>query len=98
MRLALRVAFPPGILFLMPSRARALLTCMITLHLLATPASAAAQSDEIAAKKKAGEAAIAAGRFDEAASLYAEIVRAVPNEAGMHVSLGLAHGMAGRAG
>ena len=39
---------------------------------------------------------MAAGRFDEAAALYAEIVRALPNEPGMRLNLGMALSMAGR--
>ena len=39
---------------------------------------------------------MAAGRFDEAAVLYAEIVRALPSEPGMLLNLGMALSMAGR--
>jgi predicted Zn-dependent protease len=39
---------------------------------------------------------MAAGRFDEAAALYAEITRALPNEPGMLLNLGMALSMAGR--
>jgi predicted Zn-dependent protease len=39
---------------------------------------------------------MAAGRFGEAASLYAEIVRALPDEPGMLLNLGMALCMAGR--
>ena len=39
---------------------------------------------------------MAAGRFDEAAVLYAEIVRALPSEPGMLLNLGLALSMSGR--
>ncbi len=39
---------------------------------------------------------MAAGRFDEAAALYAEIVRALPSEPGMLLNLGMALSMAGR--
>lgn len=41
---------------------------------------------------------MAAGRFAEAATLYAEVVRALPNEPGMQLNLGMALGMAGRPG
>ena len=39
---------------------------------------------------------MAAGRFDEAAVLYGEIVRALPNEPGMILNLAMAESMAGR--
>jgi predicted Zn-dependent protease len=39
---------------------------------------------------------MAAGRFDEAALLYGEISRALPNEPGMLLNLGMALSMAGR--
>ncbi len=39
---------------------------------------------------------MAAGRFDEAAALYAEITRALPKEPGMLLNLGMALSMAGR--
>jgi predicted Zn-dependent protease len=37
-----------------------------------------------------------AGRFDEAATIYAELVRAVPGEPGLRLNLGMALAMAGR--
>jgi len=39
---------------------------------------------------------MAAGRFDEAASVYAAIAQALPNEPGMQMNLGMALSMAGR--
>ena len=39
---------------------------------------------------------MAAGRFDEAARLYAEIVRELPDEPGMRLNLGMALSMAGQ--
>ncbi len=39
---------------------------------------------------------MAASRFDEAADLYREVVRALPNEPGMQLNLGMAESMAGR--
>ena len=53
-------------------------------------------SDDLAAKSARGKEAMAAGRFDEAAALYAEIVRALPSEPGMLLNLGMALSMAGR--
>jgi len=53
-------------------------------------------ADDLAAKAQRGKEAMAAGRFDEAAALYAEITRALPNEPGMLLNLGMALSMAGR--
>jgi len=39
---------------------------------------------------------MAAGRFDEAIQIYTELVRALPNEAGLLLNLGMAQSMAGR--
>ncbi len=70
--------------------------------LLATCFSAAATvfagppSEDLARKSARGKEAMAAGRFDEAALLYAEIVRALPSEPGMLLNLGMALSMAGR--
>jgi len=69
---------------------------LAALVLAGAPASAAPQADELAAKAEQGREAMAAGRFDEAAALYAAVVRALPNEAGMRMNLGLALSMAGR--
>jgi len=63
------------------------------------PSSAAlvhAAPDDLAAKAQRGKEAMAAGRFDEAAALYAEITRALPDEPGMLLNLGMALSMAGR--
>jgi predicted Zn-dependent protease len=58
--------------------------------------SARPSSDDLAAKAQRGKEAMAAGRFDEAAALYAQITRALPNEPGMLLNLGMALSMAGR--
>lgn len=58
--------------------------------------SARPSSDDLAAKARRGKDAMAAGRFDEAAALYAEITRALPDEPGMLLNLGMALSMAGR--
>jgi predicted Zn-dependent protease len=60
--------------------------------------SAAAQSRDLAAKSARGKEAMAAGRFDEAAAIYAELARARPNDAGILMNLGMAQSMAGRPG
>jgi predicted Zn-dependent protease len=59
--------------------------------LFASPAD-----DQLAVKAQQGKEAMAAGRFDEAAGLYREIVRALPSEPGMLLNLGMAESMAGR--
>jgi predicted Zn-dependent protease len=53
-------------------------------------------AEDLAAKSAHGKEAMAAGRFDQAAALYAEIVRALPSEPGMLLNLGMALSMAGR--
>jgi len=58
--------------------------------------SARAASDDLAAKARMGKDAMATGRFDEAAALYAEVTRALPHEPGMLLNLGMALSMAGR--
>jgi len=60
------------------------------------PVSAVQPPEELAAKAQQGKAAMAAGRFDEAAALYRVIVKALPNEPGMLLNLGMALSMAGR--
>jgi tetratricopeptide (TPR) repeat protein len=62
-----------------------------------SPALAAPSArQDLAALAERGKAAMAAGRFGEAAGLYAEIVRALPDEPGMLLNLGMALCMAGR--
>jgi len=63
--------------------------------LVAGGTSAAPQTD-LAALAGRGRTAMAAGRFDEAAELYARVVKALPDEPGMRLSLGMALSMAGR--
>jgi tetratricopeptide (TPR) repeat protein len=54
-----------------------------------------AQSDVPAAAHR-GKQAMAEGRFADAAVIYAEVVRALPTDAGMRLNLGMALSMAGR--
>ena len=71
--------------------------CLLAACFLASAAaSASPSSDDLAAKAQRGKEAMAAGRFDEAASLYAEITQALPKEPGMLLNLGMALSMAGR--
>jgi len=71
---------------------------LAALLLFAGPVSAGPQAEDPAARARQGKEAMAAGRFDEAASLYATIVEALPNEPGMRMNLGMALSMAGRLG
>jgi predicted Zn-dependent protease len=59
-------------------------------------AAAVPAAEDLAAKAQRGREAMAAGRFDEAAALYAEITRVLPDEPGMLLNLGMALSMAGR--
>jgi predicted Zn-dependent protease len=56
----------------------------------------ASMGDDLAVKAQRGKEAMAAGRFDEAADLYRQVVKALPNEPGMQLNLGMAESMAGR--
>ena len=69
---------------------------MGALVLAGTPTAAGPPSEELAARARQGRVAMAAGRFDEAARLYAEIVRELPDEPGMRLNLGMALSMAGQ--
>jgi predicted Zn-dependent protease len=79
--------------FLSPSLLPGLLAALV---LAGGAASAGSQSDELTAKAERGKQAMAAGRFDEAATVYAAIVATLPNEPGMRLNLGMALAMAGR--
>jgi predicted Zn-dependent protease len=63
---------------------------LATLLLVGGPLSAGTQTDDLAAKAERAKEAMAAGRFDEAASEYGAIVRALPSEPGMLMNLGMA--------
>ena len=56
----------------------------------------AAQPPDLAAKSDAGKNAMAAGRYDEAAAIYAQLARALPDDAGILTNLGMAQAMANR--
>lgn len=55
-----------------------------------------AQSVDLAAKSQRGKEAMAAGKFAEAAAIYAELVKALPGNPGLLLNLGMAEHMAGR--
>lgn len=69
---------------------------LLALLLLASSQLASAQSAELAAKSKAGTDAMAAGRYDEAVTIYLELAKALPDDAGILTNLGMAQSMAGR--
>ena len=64
--------------------------------LVAAPITARAQSqNDLAARSQQGSAALKAGRFDEAAQIFRELVTARPDEAGLQMNLGMALAMGG---
>jgi len=63
---------------------------------LGTFAAASPQAEELVRKSQQAKQAMAAGRYEEAATLYQELVRALPGDAGMVFNLGLARYSAGR--
>jgi predicted Zn-dependent protease len=69
---------------------------LMALLLLASSQLVFAQSAELAAKSKAGTDAMAAGRYDEAVTIYLELAKALPADAGILTNLGMAQTMAGR--
>ena len=58
-------------------------------------APARAQSEALAAQSRDAKQAMSDGRFDAAAALYRELVKALPDEAGLHMNLGMALAMGG---
>jgi predicted Zn-dependent protease len=62
---------------------------------VAAAAAAAAQDDPVAARAAQGASAMAASRFDEAATIYAELSAERPADAGLLMNLGMARYMAG---
>jgi predicted Zn-dependent protease len=89
--------FPRPPFFLVHAHRRSFACWLLVACLCAGAAvSASPRSDDLAAKAARGKDAMAAGRFDEAAVLYAEIVKALPSEPGMLLNLGMALSMAGR--
>jgi tetratricopeptide (TPR) repeat protein len=69
------------------------------LLVLLTPALSAAntaQSSDVAARSRVASRAMGEGRFDEAAAIYRELLRALPNDAGLLMNLGMALAMGGQ--
>jgi tetratricopeptide (TPR) repeat protein len=54
-----------------------------------------AQGDDLAEKSRRGKELMGAGNFREAARVYAELVKAIPNNPGLLMNLGMAENMAG---
>jgi predicted Zn-dependent protease len=76
-------------------RTRALSPLLAILLLLPAQAGAA-QPPDVAAKSEAGKNAMAAGRYDEAAVIYAQLARSLPDDPGILMNLGMAQTMANR--
>ena len=68
----------------------------LALCLVHATAVLAAQSPDLAAKSERGKLAMAAGRYDEAAAVYADLARTLPTDAGILMNLGMAQSLAGR--
>jgi predicted Zn-dependent protease len=71
------------------------LSILILTASLAFRATAASAQDDIAARAAQGAAAMEAGRFADAARIYAEVAKARPNDAGLQMNLGMAQYMSG---
>lgn len=69
---------------------------LLLVLLLGSPAAAAGQSEALAARAKQGNDAMVAGRYGEAVTAYAELAKALPNDAGIQLNLGMALAMARR--
>jgi tetratricopeptide (TPR) repeat protein len=68
----------------------------VLLALLAAASLSAQSQQEPALQSERGKEAMAAGRFAEAATIYTSLVRALPNNPGLLMNLGMAEYMAGR--
>jgi tetratricopeptide (TPR) repeat protein len=69
--------------------------CVLALCVAAAATAAGAQPRELAAKSERGKEAMAAGKFDQAVAIYSELARALPNDAGILMNLGIAQSMGG---
>ena len=70
-------------------------TAMLCALFLFAARPVVAQTEELAAKSAHGKELMAAGRFEEAARIYADLVKAVPGNPGLLLNLGLAQHMSG---
>jgi predicted Zn-dependent protease len=74
-----------------------ILFCAIAMLGVAVVAPAQPPTPALAARAAEGQAAMKAGEFDQAATIYAELVKARPADAGLLLNLGMARYMAGDA-
>jgi predicted Zn-dependent protease len=70
--------------------------CRCSIVLLLLLGTLSAQDDSLALKSRQGNQLMAEGKFSEAAAIYTELVRAVPNNPGLLLNLGMAQHMAGQ--
>lgn len=75
---------------------RRLVTRLILSFLSLVPAHAQAQHGDLADKQARAQQAMQTERYDEAVALYADLVRALPDNPGLRMNLGLALHSAGR--
>ncbi|HEY2933094.1 MAG TPA: tetratricopeptide repeat protein [Acidobacteriota bacterium] len=68
----------------------------IFLLLCSLDGSPEAQNSQLAEKSRQGKQALEGERFDEAVSIYTDLVRALPGNPGLKINLGLALYMSGR--
>jgi predicted Zn-dependent protease len=74
-----------------------MMRCILTVCLLVLVATAAAaQPPDLAARSRQAAAAMNDGRFDEAARIYREMLKALPDEPGLLMNLGMALAMQSR--
>jgi predicted Zn-dependent protease len=64
--------------------------------LLTCAAAAAAQADDLAVRSRTASRAMSEGRFDEAAGIYRDLLRARPDDPRLLMNLGMALAMGGR--
>jgi predicted Zn-dependent protease len=69
---------------------------LVAALLCAAAVSAPAQEEVLAAKSRAGNQALAAGRYTEALRIYRELVTALPENPGLRFNLGMALDKAGQ--
>ncbi|MGA2630415.1 MAG: tetratricopeptide repeat protein [Terriglobia bacterium] len=77
-------------------KAPAMWLSKIAIFVVLAAIPAAAQSGDLAKKSHQASELMAAGKFDQAIPIYRELVRAIPNNPGFALNLGLALHMAGR--
>jgi tetratricopeptide (TPR) repeat protein len=70
--------------------------CLIAVTALFLWSAPIGAQPDLAAEAQRGKQALAEGRFADAAAIYAQLVRAIPADAGMRLNLGMALSMAGR--